>query len=443
MLQLNVDKLKQRIHHCSDFQTAGQLVSVQGVISARLHATVGELCEIYLSKQEKLLTEVIGFDDECCQLMPFRPVHGLKAGLPVVALGRKQTVPVGRGMLGRVIDAEGSPLDGLGRLKAQAWIPYMATTPNPMARPPIHERIWTGQKAIDGLLTIGRGQRIGLFAGSGVGKSTLLGEIAKNSSEDINVVALVGERGRELRPFLEQALGEQGLARSIIVVATIDQPALVRIRAAQTALAIASWFRDQGTNVMLMLDSLTRLVAAQRELGLLLNEPPTSRGYPPSSFHLMSSLVEQMGVTENGAITALLTVLVDGDDVNEPVSDAARSVLDGHVVLSRELAQKNHFPAIDIGGSISRVAWDIIDESHRRAAGAIRQILATYQEVEDLIRIGSYQTGTSAMVDQAIQLKPIIDAFLRQQPNQPFPFENSVHELNRIAEHWYQVAGVA
>jgi len=379
---------------------------------------------------------VIGIQNQICQLMPLVNASGLKAGNRVVALDRSQTLPVGPRMLGRIVDAFGHPLDGRGPLKSSHWVPHACPTPNPMDRPPIREPIATGQKAIDSLLTIGRGQRIGLFAGSGIGKSTLLGEIAKYSSEDINVVALVGERGRELRPFIEEALGTDGLARSIVVVATVEQPALTRIRAAQTALAIANWFRGRGANVLFMLDSLTRLATAQRELGLLLNEPPTSRGYPPSAMNLMSQLVERMGGDTNGAITAILTVLVDGDDVNEPVADAARSILDGHIVLNRQLAELGHFPAIDVSASISRVAFDVTAPPHRQAARAIRQIISTWQNVEDLIRIGNYQPGSSPEIDQAIQLKPVVDRFLQQQPGEFQELPATVEQLQQIAQSW-------
>lgn len=441
MLQLNVEETTRKIQTCNDFLTAGRLRSAQGVLTANISAAVGELCHIRSDRSEPILAEVIGFRDNACQLMPFYNTEGLKAGQDVVGLNRRLTIPVGAAMLGRVVDALGSPIDGKGMIKTSRRIPVMTRSVNPMERPPISEPIHTGQKVIDGLLTMGRGQRIGLFAGSGVGKSSLLGELARNSSEEINVVALVGERGRELRPFIEESLGPSGLQRSIVIAATVEQPALVRVRAAQTALAVANWFRNQGKNVMLMLDSLTRMVVAQREIGLLLNEPPTSRGFPPSSFQLLSTIVEQMGNTREGSITGILTVLVDGDDTNEPVSDAARSVLDGHIMLGRTLAQKNHFPAIDVSKSISRITRTVCPPEQIQNAGALRAILATYNEVEDLIRIGSYQAGTSPAVDLAVKLKPHVDAFLKQELESPSSYAETNKRMQVIAQEWRQFNG--
>ena len=367
-LKLNVAKLNQQIRGFNDFLTAGPLVSVQGSVLARLSAAIGDLCLIRTADGNSTLAEVIGFSGDRCQLMPLEKNDCLEPGSLVVSLNRRLTVPVGRKILGRVIDALGNPIDGGGPLAPASWRQLTFEPPAALSRPPINQQLITGQKAIDGLLPLGVGQRVGLFAGSGVGKSTLLGEIAKRATSDINIVALIGERGREVRPFVEDCLGAEGLARSIVIVSTVDQAPLLRLRAAQTAVTIADWFRRQGAQVMLMLDSLSRLAVAQRELAILLGEPPTSRGFPPSVFQYMSNLVEQLGNSDQGSITGLLTVLVDGDDVNEPVADAARAILDGHIVLERRLAERGHFPAINVGASISRVVNEVMTPAQQAGA---------------------------------------------------------------------------
>jgi flagellum-specific ATP synthase len=432
MPKLNVEKLAARVRSCEGFLNAGRLVSARGVLTAELGASIGELCSIHAGRSAPVLSEVIGFSDGYCQLMPLEPASDLSADAMVVALNRRMTVPVGMKMNGRVIDAIGRPVDDKGPVLFEELVPLHKGSPDPMSRTPIQRPLVTGQRAIDGLLTTGVGQRIGLFAGSGVGKSTLLGEIARYSESDVNVVVLVGERGREVRPFIEDSLGEEGLARSVVIVSTAEQPALVRIRSAQTGLAIADWFRSRGMHVLMMIDSLTRLAWSQRELGLSIGEPPSSRGFTPGSLQIMANLVEQMGTNDRGAITGILTVLVDGDDTSEPVADSARSILDGHIVLSRKLAEKGHFPAIDIAASISRLTPQITTSAHQAAILKIRELLAEYSEIEDLIRVGAYQAGSVARLDRAIRMKPAIDAFLRQPTREHYSMEQTLHAMNLL-----------
>lgn len=403
---------------------------------ASVTASVGELCKVELANAESLMAEVIGFDHGSTMLMPLRNIEHIEPNANVIALGRKMKIPVGEKMLGRTINAMGNPFDGKGDIFPSSWEPIRIFSPSPMSRPNISQPFFTGQRAIDGMLSLGKGQRVGLFAGSGVGKSTLLGEIAKKSSADINIVALVGERGREVKPFIEECLGEEGMARSIVVVATGDEPALVRIRAAQTAITIASWFRDQGGDVLLMIDSLTRMAIAQREIGLMLGEPPTASGYPPSALQLIANLMEPLGCSEHGSITGLMNILVTGDDTNEPVADTARGVLDGHITLDRKLAEANHYPAINIGRSISRLMDVVADKTHVEYAARLRNILQTYDQVADLIRIGMYQQGSSERIDAAIVLREQIVQFLRQRPGEFASFDDTKANLFRIAEAW-------
>ena len=337
--------------------------------------------------------------------------------------------------IGRVLDGLGYPLDGQGRLETVGCYPLRANAPNPLARARIQTPLSLGVKALDGLLTCGQGQRLGIFAGSGVGKSTLLGMIARNSSADINVIALIGERGREVKEFIEKDLGSEGLARSVVVAATSDQPALVRIKGAYTATAIAEYFRDQGSNVLLMMDSVTRFALAQREVGLAVGEPPATRGYTPSVFALIPKLLERSGTAARGSITALYTVLVEGDDMNEPVADTVRGTLDGHIVLSRALAHENHYPAIDILASVSRLMIDLASAEHQKAAAILRELLAVYRANEDLINIGAYVAGSNPRVDLAIKMYPKIQRFLRQEIQDCFRLEQTVELLqNLVAE---------
>lgn len=402
----------------------------------RLPAAVGHLCRVVSRQGESCLAEVIGFQGKQVQIMPFAPQFQFQQGDQVVALERRMRVPAGWGLLGRVINCQGQPIDDRGPLHGYQMIDLRVDPPSPLARQDIREVFQTGQKAIDGVLTMGLGQRVGLFAGSGVGKSTLLGDIAKFASADLNVVALIGERGREVKPFIEEALGAAGRERSIVVVSLADETPLARVRAGETAIAIAHHFRQQGQKVLLMFDSLTRWAMAQRELGLLLNEPPTARGYTPSVFQKLAVLLEQLGNSDQGSITALLTVLVEGDDVNDPVADSVRSIVDGHIVLSRDLANSGHFPAIDILQSASRLFLEITSPEQRKAAQAIRQILSLHRDVADLIQVGAYQKGAAPRTDLAIQMLPQIHKYLQQAIGHPCSWSDNQQLLKKINDLW-------
>jgi flagellum-specific ATP synthase len=436
MLQLNVEELRREIASYDSFRTAGRLRSATGLLSCTLPAAIGEQCEIELPHGDPLRAEVIGFTQRTAHLVTFDPSEKLQDGLRVTSRGRQLTVPVGDRLLGRVIDGLGRPIDGRGSLDDCPRATVRRDAPPPFERARITQPFVTGQRAIDGLLTVGRGQRIGIFAGSGIGKTTLLGEIAKGSEASVNVIVLVGERGRELRPFLEDCLGTDGLKRSVVVVATCEQPPIMRVRAVQTAITIADEFRSGGADVLLMLDSLTRLAMSQRELGLALGEPPTSRGYTPSVFQLMATVIESLGNSACGSITGIITVLVDGDDLDEPISDAARGLLDGHIVLDRRLAERGHYPPIDVLRSISRVARDVTSPEHQAAVGRLRAILATHADMEDLIRIGAYAKGASPPVDRAAELLPAITALLRQNVGEWTPFAETARTIERIAAAW-------
>ncbi len=406
------------------------------MLTASFPATVGDLCELHALRGSVQLAEVVGFDRGVAQILPYHTAAGLSPNTSVFGLSRKLKIPFGPELLGRVIDALGQPLDSLGCLRCRKRLPIFNSSPPPMARQRIRQPFVTGQRVIDGLLTCGQGQRVGLFSGSGVGKSTLLGEIAKGASSDVNVIALIGERGREVRPFLDDCLGSEGLARSVTVVSTADETPLMRVRAAQAAITIADGFRRRGANVLLLLDSMTRIAMAQREIGLLLGEPPTARGYTPSVFQLLAHLLEQLGASEHGTITGIVTVLVDGDDMDEPIADAVRSIVDGHIVLSRTLAEKGHFPAVDVSGSISRVFTDVAAPEHQRAAAKLREIFATYHEVADLIRIGAYLSGSSPQVDDAVRLLPVLTAFVRQSLRDFASFDSTLAAMKQIAAAW-------
>ncbi|MDO4753794.1 MAG: flagellar protein export ATPase FliI, partial [Bacillota bacterium] len=368
---------------------------------------IGEVCEIYsLRDNSKVLGEVVGFNDDKVVLMPLGEMGGIGPGSRVVALGHSFIVDVTRSLLGRVIDGLGDPMDGGPKPKPERKYPIHNEPPNPLVRNRIASPMPLGIRAIDGLLTVGKGQRMGIFAGSGVGKSTLLGMIARNTSADVNVIALVGERGREVREFIENDLGEEGLRRSVVVVATSEKPALVRVKAALVATAIAEYFRDLGNDVLLMMDSVTRFSMAQREIGLAVGEPPVTRGYPPSVFGLLPRLLERAGSSDTGSITGLYTVLVDGDDFNEPISDAARGILDGHIMLSRKLASRGHYPAIDVMQSASRVMPNIVSREHLESTVKFKEIMATYNNSEDLINIGAYMKGSNPLIDRAVEKHP-------------------------------------
>lgn len=391
-----------------------------------------DVCKV-TSTDHKIETraEVIGFKDDYVLLMPYEEIGGIGVGSLVENLGEKFSVRVGDELLGKKLNGLGEPMDG-EPIKTLDTYPAEAAPPDPLKREMIKETLTLGVKAVDGLLTIGKGQRIGIFAGSGVGKSTLLGMFARNTRADINVIALIGERGREVREFIERDLGEEGIKRSVVVIATSDKPALARKKAAKTATAIAEYFRDQGKDVLLMMDSLTRFSMAQREIGLAAGEPPVSRGYPPSVYSEMPKLLERAGKGAVGSITGLYTVLVDGDDFNEPITDTARGILDGHIVLSRKIAAKGHYPAIDVLSSISRVMSSIVTKEQKKLAADLKMILATYTESEDLINIGAYKAGANKNIDYAIEKIDAVNSFLCQGTDEKFTFEQTLAELKSI-----------
>lgn len=397
-------------------------------------SSIGDLCYITSDDMESIYCEVVGFREDRVLLMPLGSIDGLKAGAKVFNTGSDMKVKVSDALLGRVLDGLGNPIDELGDIPADKYYSTSGKIINPLKRKPIDEPLSLGIRAIDGLITIGKGQRMGIFAGSGVGKSTTLAMMAKNTSADINVLALIGERGREVREFIEHTLGPEGMKRSVVVVATSEQPSLVKIKAAFVACAIAEYFRDRGKDVLFMLDSVTRIALAQREVGLAVGEPPATRGYTPSVFALMPKFLERAGCNEFGTITGLYTVLVEGDDFNEPISDTARSILDGHIMLSRALAHKNHYPAIDVLQSISRVMNNVVEKEHKDAAGKIRSLLASYAKNEDLINIGAYQRGADPMTDKAIALMDRINAYLTQSVGDKASYEVSVNELIKLAQ---------
>ena len=415
-------------------RSAGRLASVAGNVTAIVDAAMGDLVMIYPRSGSVVTAEVIGFDKDYVQLMPLGEDQSFRRGDLVKATGHRMLVPVGDELLGRVIDATGRPIDSKSNLDHVQKTSLRIQSPDPLQRQPISEPFVTGIRAIDGMLTIGKGQRVGLFAGSGVGKSTLLGEIANDAQSDVNVVALIGERGREVRPFIEESLGPAGLQRSIVIVSTSDEPPLARIRASELAVVIANWFRSRGKNVLLMLDSLTRLAHAQRELGLLLGEPPASRGYTPRTFQKMAELLEQLGNDSTGSITGLLTVLVDGDDMNDPVADAARSILDGHIVLSRSLAHRGHFPAIDVLASASRLLNELTSDEHRHGIQSCRSALAKYRDVEDLIQIGAYKKGAVPASDRAVEVVPYINQFLTQDLKTPSEYSETLNSIRILSQ---------
>lgn len=433
-IRLDLSQSLERARACRPLRHEGKVAQVIGLVveSFGPPASLGELAHIDCGSGRVVPAEVVGFREDRLLLMPLGAMEGIKPGSPVVATGRQLYVNVGSGLLGRVVDGLGNPIDGKGPIVHAQRAPLEAPPPNPLTRQRIKTPLPMGVRAMDGLLTCGQGQRLGIFAGSGVGKSTLLGMIAREAQADLNVIALIGERGREVRDFLERDLGEEGLARSVVVVATSDQPALQRLKGAFVATAIAEHFRDQGANVILMMDSVTRFAMAQREVGLAIGEPPATKGYTPSVFAMLPKLLERAGTAEHGAITALYTVLVEGDDTNEPISDTVRGILDGHIILSRDLAAQNHYPAIDVLGSVSRVMTEIVSPEHLKAAGGLREMLAVYRDARDLINIGAYQPGSNPQIDRAIALVPKINAFLKQAVNEPVGYEEALAALQGL-----------
>lgn len=439
MMSWNKDNYLDIIKKTNTIKEVGKITEIIGLTieSDGPKSSIGDLCYIYNDYNDKpTMAEVVGFKKDKILLMPLGSPDGIRPGANVVNTGSAMKIGVGNQLIGRVLDGLGRPIDTLGDIRFSEYRSTRAEAINPLKRKRISEPLALGIKSVDGFTTVGKGQRLGIFAGSGVGKSTTLGMMAKNTSADLNVIALVGERGREVKEFIEEILGTEGMKRSIVIAATSEQPSLVKIKAAFVATTIAEYFRDKGMDVLFMLDSVTRIAMAQREVGLAIGEPPATRGYTPSVFAMMPKLMERAGTTENGTITGLYTVLVEGDDFNEPISDTARSILDGHIVLSRALAHKNHYPAIDVLQSLSRVMGDVTEDEHRRAAGAIRNLLAVHAKNEDLINIGAYVNGSDPVCDKAIALMGQIDRFLKQSVKDKIDYGetvNSIIELGRLS----------
>ena len=432
------DKYLSTADRTDPIKCVGRITRVQGLLieSRGPQALVGEICRIELNGSDgvrQIQAEVVGLREETVQLMVYGETAGIEIGCRVIASGSQLDIAVSRKLLGRILDPFGKPLDGKGEVESSVRYPAMASPPNPVNRPRIKERISTGVKAIDGLLAAGRGQRIGIFAGSGVGKSTLLGMIARNTSADVNVIALIGERGREMNEFIENDLGPEGLARSVIVVTPSNSPPLARLRGAYVATAVAEYFRDQGMDVMLLFDSLTRFARAQREIGLSSGEPSATRGYPPSMFDSMPKLLERCGTSPKGTITGFYTILVDGDDMDEPVSDTVRGILDGHFVLSRDLAQSYHYPAIDILKSISRLATVVTGPETKKAVSVIRKLMSDYAKNEIMIDVGAYKQGTNPAIDAAIAKRDEIESFLIQAIDEKSSLSETLQEMGKIA----------
>ncbi|PID27762.1 MAG: EscN/YscN/HrcN family type III secretion system ATPase [Candidatus Cloacimonadota bacterium] len=407
-------------------QIIGLIAESQGPV-----ASIGDICYIHSNDGQKHEAEVVGFKGDKTLLMPLKDLYGISPGNQVSTFREPFSVSVGNELMGRVLDGLGKPMDNIGELKLRDKRSVYADPPNPLTRKRIKENLQLGIKAIDGLLTCGKGQRTGIFAGSGVGKSVLMGMIARNTKADVNVIALIGERGREVRDFIENDLGAEGLKRSVVVVATSDQAALARVKGALTATTIAEYFRDQGKDVLLMMDSVTRYAMALREIGLAVGEPPTTKGYTPSVFANLPKLMERAGTSDKGTVTALYTVLVEGGDMDEPIADSARSILDGHIVLSRKLASKNHYPAIDVLPSISRVMNVVADKEHKNVAREFLELLATYREAEDLINIGAYSSGSNPKIDKAISKIDAINKFLRQDIEESSNFDATIELLKK------------
>jgi flagellar protein export ATPase FliI len=435
-IHVNWPHYYQALNETTTFVRRGRVTQVIGLtIEAQgLQAQIGELCTITSREgRDDIPAEVMGFRDDRTLLMPLGEMRGIGPGSAVHASGSLFTVPVGEALLGRVVDGLGRPIDGKGPIYCRAAYPAAGAVPPALGRLQITQPLETGVRAIDSFLTTGKGQRMGIFAGSGVGKSTTLGMIARHARANVSVIGLIGERGREVQEFIDRDLGPDGLARSVVIVSTSDQPALVRIKGAWVATAIAEYFRDQGQDVTFLMDSITRFAMAQREVGLAIGEPPAMKGYTPSVFALLPKLLERTGTGERGTITGFYTVLVESDDLTEPITDAVRSILDGHIVLSRALAGQNHYPAIDVLESVSRVMPAITSEDHRAAAGQLRDLMATYNKAADLINIGAYNQGSNPAIDRAVALMPPIIQFLRQGANEPTPYQTTLDHLHSIA----------
>jgi len=433
---LEAQKFFDKLDKIDPVRNMGRVEQLIGlVMEATGPATsVGEICEVFSSNgKTSIMAEVVGFRNQRMLLMPLGELQGIGPGSLLVPTGKDFMVPTGMSLKGRVLDGLGRPIDQKGKLTAEAFVPVHREPPDPMMRSRIKRPLSTGIRAIDGLLTMGSGQRVGIFAGSGVGKSTLMGMVARDSSADVNVIALIGERGREVRDFIERDLGEEGLSRSVVIAATSDQPALIRRQGALVATAIAEYYRDRGLNVMFMMDSVTRFAMAQREIGLAVGEPPTTKGYTPSVFALLPKLLERAGTTSHtGSITGLYTVLVEADDMNEPVGDTVRAILDGHIVLSRDLAAQNHYPPIDVLESVSRLMTDLAQPEHKKAAGEARDMLAAYRGAKDLINIGAYVKGTDPRIDRSLKYVDALNAFLKQGIDEKDSLQGAVDRLTAL-----------
>lgn len=433
---LDLSRFRSAISEVNPLAITGRVVQVVGltVEIMGLNCQIGEVCEIQTSNKTTLMAEAIGFRNNRMLLMPLGGMEGIQPDSTVRSVSQVFKAPVGRSLIGRVLNGLGEPIDGKGPLNVVSRSSINQTPPHPLQRSAIEQPLVTGVRVIDGMLTCGKGQRMGIFAGSGVGKSTLLGSIARNSESDISVIALIGERGREVREFLERDLGEEGLARSVIIVSTSDQPALMRLKAASVAMTIAEYFRDEGMDVMFMMDSVTRYAMAQREIGLSIGEPPASKGYTPSVFALLPRLLERAGKGEVGSITGFFTVLVEGDDFNEPICDAVRGILDGHIILSRTLAARNHYPAIDVLNSVSRVMPAITSREHLDLSAFVRKNLAVYEKVRDLVNIGAYVKGSDPEVDTALVVMPELNRFLQQGRGEVSSFDKTLQSLSEIKQ---------
>ncbi len=430
------DKYSAVLEKTDPIKHTGVVQKVQGLLieSKGPQVVMGELCHILVPRGKGLVrAEVVGFRDHVVQLMPFDEMEGIEAGCTVVGMGESLSVPVSEKLLGRVLDSMGRPIDGRGFVGSSEWYPAMNNPPGVLERMRIDKRIVTGIRAIDGLTPVGKGQRLGIFSGSGVGKSTLLGMIARNTEAQVNVIALIGERGREVREFIENDLGEEGLKRSVVIVSSSETPPLARLKGAYVATAVAEYFRDTGKDVMLLFDSVTRFARAQREIGLAIGEPPATRGYPPSVFSILPRLLERCGTSEKGTITGFYTILVEGDDMDEPVSDNVRGILDGHIVLSRKLAQAFHYPAIDVLNSISRLGPKISTAEEQRSSGRVRRLLAAYTDAEDLINVGAYAEGSNPVIDEAIGKIGSIRDFLVQEVEDKADIEETVRQISDLA----------
>lgn len=428
-----LEKYKKALEDKKFYDTYGKVKEVIGLTIQveGLKSFVGEVCQIILNKNEIIEAEVVGFKGDTALLMPLGDLRGVNSGALVKPTGKSLSVKVGPELLGKILDGLGNVIDEEELDLKDEYNIYNAP-PNPLKRKRITEIMPTGVKAIDGLITCGEGQRIGIFAGSGVGKSTLLGMMSRYCESDVNVIALIGERGREVLDFIESNLGEEGLKKTIVVCATSDQPALIRLKGAFVATAIAEYFRDQGKKVMLMMDSVTRFAMAQREVGLAIGEPPATKGYTPSVFAMLPQLLERSGTSDKGSITAFYTVLVEGDDMNEPIADAVRGILDGHIILTRKIAEKNHFPAIDVQKSVSRLMKEIVSKQHYRAASELRDNLATYEKAEDLINLGAYKRGSNIKIDRAVKLNSEIEKFLKQTVEERIHYDEVVQNITKI-----------